>query len=278
MLDPNETNLAVYRDRTVAQAYDRDGWIGPGESELVRRLASETRGTPLLDIGVGAGRTTSLLALLADDYIGVDYSPEMIDLARRRYPWADLRVGDARSLSDFDDGQFGAVVFTYNGLDGIAHEDRAGAFAEMRRVLRPGGWLLYSTLNMDGPQFRAKPWEDIRWPTSRTTAVMSPTAKLSALASTLIEIAHRARIFRNWLRIRTQQRANSDWGLSSMVAHDYRMLVHFITVPAARREVTAAGFELVRMVSLDGESLNPSARWTGGNTVYILAQRKDATA
>ena len=49
---------------------------------------------PILDVGVGGGRTTTMLRLLSDDYIGVDYTSEMVAVSRRNYPGADIRWGD----------------------------------------------------------------------------------------------------------------------------------------------------------------------------------------
>ena len=73
---------------------------------------------------------------------GVDYSPGMLALARRRAGDlgrdVDLREGDAHAL-DFQDASFDTVVCTF-GLCAIPDDKQA--VAEMRRVLRPGGLLL----------------------------------------------------------------------------------------------------------------------------------------
>lgn len=73
---------------------------------------------------------------------GVDLSPAMVELARRRAEAtgreADLRVGDAEAL-DLPDAAFDTVVCTFS-LCGIP--DHRRAIAEMARVLRPGGRLL----------------------------------------------------------------------------------------------------------------------------------------
>ncbi len=76
------------------------------------------------------------------ELVGLDLSPEMLDLARTRAEElgrdVDLRVGDAHALP-FDADTFDAVVCTYS-LCNIP--DPRSAVAEMKRVLRPGGRLL----------------------------------------------------------------------------------------------------------------------------------------
>ena len=68
----------------------------------------------------------------------------MLDLARRRFPGADLREGDAVGLAGLPDAAYDLVVFSYNGLDAVDHGDRATALAAMARVVaarRPGAVL-----------------------------------------------------------------------------------------------------------------------------------------
>jgi ubiquinone/menaquinone biosynthesis C-methylase UbiE len=73
---------------------------------------------------------------------GVDLSPDMLALARRRAAQLDvpveLREGDAQRL-ELPDEAFDTVVCTY-GLCAIPDERQA--VTEMVRVLRPGGQLL----------------------------------------------------------------------------------------------------------------------------------------
>jgi ubiquinone/menaquinone biosynthesis C-methylase UbiE len=73
---------------------------------------------------------------------GVEWSPAMLDLARRRARdlgrSVDLREGDAQAL-EFADGSFDSVVSTFS-LCAIPDDERA--VREMVRVLRPGGLLL----------------------------------------------------------------------------------------------------------------------------------------
>jgi ubiquinone/menaquinone biosynthesis C-methylase UbiE len=95
----------------------------------------------VLEVAIGTGRN---LPLYPDGMhlTGVDFSPQMLQLARRRADQlgrqVDLRLGDAQAL-DLPDASFDTVVCT---LSLCAIPDQRQAIAEMRRVLRPVGRLL----------------------------------------------------------------------------------------------------------------------------------------
>jgi ubiquinone/menaquinone biosynthesis C-methylase UbiE len=60
----------------------------------------------MLDIGVGGGRTTKYFFPLAKEYVGIDYSPEMIQACKKKFPELRFEVADVRNLSLFGDGHF----------------------------------------------------------------------------------------------------------------------------------------------------------------------------
>jgi ubiquinone/menaquinone biosynthesis C-methylase UbiE len=108
------------------------------------------KGQDILDIGVGGGRTVSYLSSKAKTYIGVDFSPRMIDACLRRYPTLDFRVEDATELKSFLDASFDVVVFTFNGISAIpTDEGRARCFKEVFRILRPNGIFIFSVGNSE---------------------------------------------------------------------------------------------------------------------------------
>ncbi len=97
----------------------------------------------LLDIGCGTGRLLKLLAQLEKHPVlyGLDLAPNMIETALQSLETkASLQVGDAEHLP-FADQFFDLVVSTstFQWLD-----DLAPCFAEVRRVLRPGGRFVFS--------------------------------------------------------------------------------------------------------------------------------------
>jgi ubiquinone/menaquinone biosynthesis C-methylase UbiE len=97
----------------------------------------------VLDAGCGTGR---LAAELADSGLarvwGVDASPEMLAVARAKTRRAGFKEGRLEALP-FRDGWFDAAVAWL-----VVHlVDRPAAFAELRRVLRPGGRLAVVTFD-----------------------------------------------------------------------------------------------------------------------------------
>lgn len=68
------------------------GFTDAAEEAAYHRIADEMHDEPILDLGVGAGRTIPLLLKLSRNYTAVDYSPAMVDVARRKYPNVDIQL------------------------------------------------------------------------------------------------------------------------------------------------------------------------------------------
>ncbi|MET7341071.1 class I SAM-dependent DNA methyltransferase [Streptomyces sp. NPDC087866] len=114
----------------------------PGRA-LIGAFAEEVRadgGLPVADLGCGPGHVTAHLAGLGLDAHGVDVSPRMVELARRRHPELRFAAGEMDALA-LPDGGLGGIVAWWSILH--TPPDRLPAlFTEFRRVLAPGGRLL----------------------------------------------------------------------------------------------------------------------------------------
>lgn len=111
-------------------------------------------GEPVLEVGYGRlGWLADLLTwgLRQEDLHGIELDPARAAVARRTFPAADLRVGDAETLP-WDDGSFQLVVastvFTSVLDDGLRR--RMGS--EIERVLCPGGALVWYDFRFDNPK------------------------------------------------------------------------------------------------------------------------------
>jgi SAM-dependent methyltransferase len=92
------------------------------------------------DVGCGEGRIGAHLADLGLDVTGIDLSPALIEIARAIRPRLRFETGSMHALP-LGDGTLAAIVSWYSVIH-AAPGDVPGYFAEFRRVLRPGGYLL----------------------------------------------------------------------------------------------------------------------------------------
>lgn len=98
-------------------------------------LLGDVTGAAVVDVGCGGGRAVTELAERGARAVGIDLDPEMIAVARERWPAGQFRIGDATELP-LESGS----VAGYRA-DKVLHmlDDPARAVSEARRVLAPGG-------------------------------------------------------------------------------------------------------------------------------------------
>ncbi len=127
--------------------YDRPALLG---------MLPPVAGLRVLDAGCGPGIYAAWLAERGAEVVGLDISPRMVALARRRlsgratFHEADL----AAPLSMLADGSFDLAVSAL-ALDYV--RDWAGLFRELARALRPGGQLAFSVVHPADEFYRMHP-------------------------------------------------------------------------------------------------------------------------
>lgn len=228
--EPDQVNQDAWSDNGTLRWFEHlEGWSDPGEEAALTAITLQCAGVPILDIGVGAGRTIPMLRPLSADYRAIDFVPAMVDACRSKYPALDVTLGDARDLSRFDDDTFGLVVFSWNGIDAVSHTDRITILHEVRRVLRPGGQFFFSTHNLDGPGHGEKPW----------TIRLNDFGHLRHLAEVVL---HLPRNLRNYLRHRPMHHDGDHWSMKTAAAHHFGIVIHYTTLQGQLAELVAAGF------------------------------------
>ncbi|MGB6476316.1 MAG: class I SAM-dependent methyltransferase [Candidatus Sulfotelmatobacter sp.] len=143
--DSPETNLRVYSAAPVVSYYASLDYLTPCERLLFDGYIKQ--GSSILDLGVGGGRTTAHLACGASYYVGLDYAEAMIKACQTKFPQLEFRVADAADLSAFKNESFEAVVFSFNGIDMLPGTARRACLQHIRRALKPGGVLIFSSHN-----------------------------------------------------------------------------------------------------------------------------------
>ena len=87
--------------------------------------------------------------------VGLDFSPQMLEVARRKCSAVEWQQGDALALP-FADGEFTAACVGF-GVRNLA--DHRRGFAEMARVVRPGGRVV--CLEMSTPPAPIRPFSQL---------------------------------------------------------------------------------------------------------------------
>jgi len=135
----------------------------------------------ILDAGCGTGEGTLALRrrFRGAQVLGLDLAPGMLRAARARgWPWRRLPLvcADVRSLP-LPDASFDLVV---SNLMLQWCDDLPRAFAQLRRALKPGGLLLFSTFGSETlVELRAS------WAEADELAHVSPFVDMPALGSVL---------------------------------------------------------------------------------------------
>jgi SAM-dependent methyltransferase len=135
-----------FRDTTVGRyLFQRE------RAFIDRALGHEGRRRAILDVGCGSGRFTIPLSDAGHQLVGTDLSRVALAAFRQRSLRVPLVLGDASYLP-FVDGSFDGVIAVQT-LDYVPLGD---FMRECGRVLRPGGLLIFDSLNRRGYKWRLK--------------------------------------------------------------------------------------------------------------------------
>lgn len=135
--DAYDAIAATYREDVEDSPYNAHLDV-PGTTALLPDVA----GAHVLDAGCGTGKYSAWLHDHGADVVGIDVSEEMVAHARERLP-ATVPVMQATLEAElpFEDAAFDGVV---SGLVLDYLPDWEPVFASFHRVLRPGGFLVFS--------------------------------------------------------------------------------------------------------------------------------------
>lgn len=147
---PSEVGEYDEAMQTLLQLVWGDGFLSPGGAEEIERLleGSDISGCTVLDIGCGLGAIDELLVTRhgAGSVVGIDIDPALLAKMAVRIEAAGLAgriegVLVSPGPLPFADARFD-VVFSKDSL--VQIPDKPAIFAEVHRVLRPGGRFIAS--------------------------------------------------------------------------------------------------------------------------------------
>jgi 2-polyprenyl-3-methyl-5-hydroxy-6-metoxy-1,4-benzoquinol methylase len=109
------------------------------------KFVGNVQGQRICDLGCGQGWLTRELARKGAQMTGIDLSDQLLTIARQyeeREPLGIVyRQGDAQRVEAFAEGEFDGCMCIWSLVD---IPDLQAVFQSMRRLLKPGGWLIFA--------------------------------------------------------------------------------------------------------------------------------------
>lgn len=172
---------------TFAARADVPGLNSLHERPAVVALLGDVGGQDVVDLGCGAGHLMAILSSAGARVTGIEGSEVLAEIARKAAPTATVVRHDLDVPLEFlaDGSQDGAVCALV-----IHHlSDRPRFLAEVRRILRPGGWLVLSSTHPTADwRYFGGSYFDERWVT-RTFGEATMEYQLMTMSTLLNEIA-----------------------------------------------------------------------------------------
>jgi len=255
-----EVNQKTYSGKKVIKYYEGYENLQKPEQTIFNFLKDKLSAMKMLDIGIGAGRTTVHFAPFVKEYIGVDYAEGMVEVCKKKFnskfPGYIFQQADVRKLEQYPESEFDFVLFSFNGIDYITADERLLALQQIRRVLKPEGYFCFSSHNiqsLDNPskfQFRLNLFALLK-----QLIVWQKVKKLNSVELEKVKTA-------NFICINDG-------------VHDFGLQTHYSRPSAQHKMLIKAGFKNIRVFSLESgleiqaNTISSCAdRW-----VYYLCQK-----
>jgi ubiquinone/menaquinone biosynthesis C-methylase UbiE len=129
-----------------------------------KSLASKyfKKGSTVLDLACGVGRTTVRLYESGYKVKGIDLSETLVTVAKKRFPYIEFDIGNYCDIQEKDES-YDNILISFNGLDyAYPESEREKAITEFKRVLKRGGHLMFSTHNIKWLHGTFFPWNKDR--------------------------------------------------------------------------------------------------------------------
>ena len=145
----------AYRHRWIYDAVTAVSSLSVGGVKRLRGLGLDALGsrlepgTAVLDLCCGSGEAAAPWLAAGFEVTGLDISGHALDLAAKRHP-AIKRVEGLAEDPPLNDHQFSAVQLSL-ALHEFPRLERNKVLHSIRRLLKPGGWLVLVDLHPAGP-------------------------------------------------------------------------------------------------------------------------------
>jgi len=233
MASKNTANKDTYQLRHIVRRYAHLSDLFLEEKTILRLFKKKLTNMRMLDIGVGGGRTTSHFAPLVKEYLGIDYSRQMIDACENRFPNhpdnISFKLCDVRSMRMLKNNHFDFVLVSSNGLDYMPHADRIKAMKEIKRVGKRNGHFFFSTHNL-----------------LSIDELLHIEFSLNPVKTSRSIIRH---ILLKTLNKELDKSKREKYAIINDGAHQFRLLTYYITPREQIRQLSNLGFKNIRVFS-----------------------------
>jgi ubiquinone/menaquinone biosynthesis C-methylase UbiE len=217
---------------TVVHEYTWSYDLLPYEVSAIKSVP-DIKGKPILDVGVGTGRTTQELLKVSNDYLGIDYSREMLVSCQNKFPAVNFELADVRDLSAYPDELFYTVFFSSNGICMVNHDDRMSIIKELYRLLKPGGVFMFSAYNQNFLEHR-KPFYFPEF--GRTFNPLKFVVRSSRFLKNLtVSLMNRA-------RYKSLEIITPEYAIINDRCHNYATMLYYTSPANMQKQLQKCGF------------------------------------
>lgn len=253
------SNKDSWNSMHLVNAYINDNALQKPEETILELVRDKLDNWRMLDLGIGLGRTTLHFAPLVKEYVGTDYSFGMIKTYQKMFPEAkpnvQVRLSDARMMREFESNYFDFILFSFNGIDYISHEDRIDALKEIKRIGKKGGLFAFSTHNL-------------QYVDNLYTVKLHNGLRYSAYQC----YRYFRLIYENGFPGKYR---NKDFAILNDGAHHFKLKTYYIRPATQVEQLERIGFKNIRLLSLKTGGEVEKARLNGAGKdswIYYLCE------
>lgn len=142
-----------YKKQEVTEAYIQDRFETPlgrhmhlFQVKQINKSIKEYNCKKIADIACGPARLDKDVTIF-EKAVGLDSSPAMLQLAQKRAPLWQFRMGNAFKTG-FKPQEFD-MVFSFRFIRHFKYAERKQAYSEMRRIVKKKGIIIFDAVNYD---------------------------------------------------------------------------------------------------------------------------------
>lgn len=254
-----DNNFSTYSSKKVVSYYEKYSTLQKPEQKIISILKNDFAKMEMLDIGIGAGRTTRFFCPLVKKYTGIDYSQEMVNSCisqfKEKFSGTSFLCEDARVLGAFKDQSFDFVLFSFNGIDYVLPEERGQIIKQVNRVLRPEGLFCFSSHNISS--LSDMPFFEFRFNLLAAIKRSFEVRKIKSLNKKQLAMADTA-----------------DYVIINDGAHNYGLQTFYVRQSYQLKQLAGHGFSHTKIFALStGEEITADKDTTKEKWLYYLCKK-----